>query len=469
MDIYEVIWSGVLSYLKENTNEMVYNTWITPLKINNIDDDLKIAYLEVNIDKNEDLVLNVIKTRFIEYLEKGFALIMGAAYRVVVKKSSEYGTSVKKDSSQVEMNIETEKKKVAPLKKVEVNELIKEKLFNPSYTFDNFVVGPSNQFAYSVAKAVAGSPSETYNPVFIYGGSGLGKTHLLHSIGIELLTNRPELNVLYVSSEMFTNEFITALQNNKLMSSFKNKYRMIDVLLIDDIQFLEGKEQIQNEFFYTFEHLYNMNKQIILSSDKQPDKLVNLDKRLTSRFSWNMVADISSPDFETRVAILNKKAENECIELDDDIREVINLIAEKMKDNIRELEGAFSRIIGFSKIMNQKIDRHFARKVLTDILSNTESQVTPERIKKMVAKKYTIKASDMESTKRTANIAYPRQIAMYLVRELTDNSLPQIGKIFGNRHHTTVSYACEKIESDMKYDENLKNIINKLKSDIKDN
>ena len=463
MDIYEKIWQQALIYLKEQLTPICFETWITPIKIHRIDDVLKIIYLRIDNIKGADLVLNTVKNRYLTYLEQAFSSVMEESFKVVVKQSKEYEDFVESTNTE---NV-TKKEVSKPLPKVKVDKKLKEKLFNPNYTFDNFVIGPSNQFAHAICKAVSESPSQTYNPVFIYGGSGLGKTHLMHAIGIDILTRYPGLNVLYVSSEMFTSDFIKA-NKEQTLNEFKNQYRNVDVLLIDDIQFLEGKKETQNELFYTFEHLWSLNKQLIFSSDRSPEKLEFLDRRLTSRFMWNMVADIEPPEYETRVAILLKKAENSNIEIDDDVYEVITMIAEKMKDNIRELEGAFSRILGFSKIMNHKIDKQFSKKVLSDILSNNETLVTPEKIKKTVCKKFNIKMSDLESVKRTQEIAYPRQIAMYLVRELTDSSLPQIGKIFGGKHHTTVSYACEKIEYDMKYDDNIKNTIYELKSEIKE-
>ena len=252
------------------------------------------------------------------------------------------------------------------------------------------------------------------------------------------------------------------------MNEFKSKYRKADVLLIDDIQFIEGKESTQEEFFYTFNTLYDSNRQIIISSDRAPNKLVSLDDRLKSRFQWNLIADIQPPDYETRVAILMKKAENLRIEVDADLYDVICMIAERVKDNIRELEGAFTRLVSFSQLLNEKVDKAFAKRVLKDILNNSEISVTPEKIKKKVANYYNIKVSDLESAKKTNNIAFPRQVAMYLIREMTDKSLPQIGRFFGNRHHTTVKYACEKIEEDIKSDETLKNVIENLKEEIKE-
>lgn len=453
MTSYEKIWDSVLEIIKENTTPISFETWIKPLKIRKIDNSLNIVYIELTSQKGKDLIISTIKNRYLTYLQNAFKTVLNEEYRVVLKDSDEY------DKEEIKKN----PVKVSPPKR----ELNKQKIFNPKFNFDNFVVGGSNKYAHAAALAVAESPSETYNPLFIYGGSGLGKTHLMHAIGIHLLEKNPNMNVLYVSSEMFTNELIKALQEQK-MNEFKSKYRKADVLLIDDIQFIEGKESTQEEFFYTFNTLYDSNRQIIISSDRAPNKLVSLDDRLKSRFQWNLIADIQPPDYETRVAILMKKAENLRIEVDADLYDVICMIAERVKDNIRELEGAFTRLVSFSQLLNEKVDKAFAKRVLKDILNNSEISVTPEKIKKKVANYYNIKVSDLESAKKTNNIAFPRQVAMYLIREMTDKSLPQIGRFFGNRHHTTVKYACEKIEEDIKSDETLKNVIENLKEEIKE-
>jgi chromosomal replication initiator protein len=264
---------------------------------------------------------------------------------------------------------------------------------------------------------------------------------------------------------MFTNEFINALGQRK-MPEFRNKYRNLDVLLIDDIQFIEGKERIQEEFFHTFNALHDLNKQIVISSDTAPNKIQNIDDRLKSRFQWNMIADISNPDYETRVAILRKKADIENIELTQDLMEVIDFIAEKIKFNIRELEGALLRVITFSSLMNEKIDLKFARKTLKDVLSSEDLQVTPQTIKKTVCKHFNIKTSEIESSKRTKNLAYPRQIAMYICKDVTGESLPKIGEIFGGRDHTTVLHACQKISAEMKTNESLRDIINTIEKEL---
>lgn len=453
---YEKIWESVLEIVKEIIPKISFETWLLPLKIRKIDENLKIAYIEVNSGDRNDLIIGRIKDRYITTIESAFKEVLNDNFRVVIKKTSSY---------------EDEEKKHEPSKQIKNSKktLNKEKIFNPRYNFDNFVVGDSNKYAHAAALAVAESPSEAYNPLFIYGGSGLGKTHLMHAIGIYLLENNPNINVLYVSSEMFTNEFIRALSDKK-MNEFKNKYREVDVLLIDDIQFLQGRDKIQEEFFYTFNSLYESNKQIVISSDNPPNKLVNLEERLRSRFQWNLIADIQPADYETRVAILLKKAENMNIDIDDnpEIYDVACMIAERIKDNIRELEGAFTRVVSFSQLLNEKLDKKFVKRTLNDIFSDMEKKVTPEKIKKSVCKHYGIKISEIESSKKTNNIAFPRQIAMYLIREMTDYSLPKIGQLFGGKHYTTVMYACEKIEDEIKTDKNLAEVIDNIKDEVKE-
>lgn len=443
------IWSQVLSIIKDETTNVSYTTWFEPLIVHNIDQNVKIVYLETE----DAFRINIIKNRYLHLIEKCLKDVTGEDYRVVIKNSSDYEEVSENDEEQ-------DKKPVLMDPK-----LRKQKIFNPRYTFDNFVVGGSNKYAQAAALAVAESPSEAYNPLFIYGGSGLGKTHLMNAIGIYLLEHNENLNVLYVSSEMFTNEFIKALGENKTRE-FKNKYRKVDVLLIDDIQFLEGKESTQEEFFHTFNFLYDLNKQIVISSDRPPNKLDKLEDRLRSRFMWNLIADLQPADYETRVAILIKKAENLNLEVTDEIYEVICLIAEKIKDNIRELEGAFNRIVSFSTLMGEKIDKTFAKRILKDIVQNNGTSPTPEKIKTIVSRYFKIKVSDMESSKRTSSIAFPRQIAMYLCRDMTDYSLPKIGNLFGGRHYTTVMHACDKVQAEMKDNESIREIIEALKKDI---
>ncbi|NLM51660.1 MAG: chromosomal replication initiator protein DnaA [Firmicutes bacterium] len=331
---------------------------------------------------------------------------------------------------------------------------------NPKYTFDTFVIGNSNRFAHAAALAVAEAPARAYNPLFIYGGVGLGKTHLMHAIGHYVINNIPSYRVLYISSEKFTNEFISAIRDNKTVE-FRNKYRTIDVLLIDDIQFLAGKEQTQEEFFHTFNALHESNKQIIISSDRPPKEIPTLEDRLRSRFEWGLITDIQPPDLETRIAILQKKASSERLNIDND---VILYLANNIDTNIRELEGAFIRVIAYASLKSRDIDVELAQEALKGILPNKDKPkvITIPTIQKVVAEHFALKVEELKAKKRTRNVAFPRQIAMYLSRELTDASLPKIGEEFGGRDHTTVMHAHKKITDDQKKDAQLRSIIEQL-------
>ena len=321
---------------------------------------------------------------------------------------------------------------------------------NPKYTFDSFVIGNSNRFAHAASLAVAESPAKAYNPLFIYGGVGLGKTHLMHAIGHYILQNNPNAKVVYVSSEKFTNELINAIKDDK-NEEFRTKYRSVDVLLIDDIQFIAGKERTQEEFFHTFNTLHEANKQIILSSDRPPKEIPTLEDRLRSRFEWGLIADIQAPDFETRMAILKKKADVEKLNVPN---EVMVYIATKIKSNIRELEGALIRIVAYSSLTNREITVDLATEALKDIISNKQNKsITIDLIQDVVAAYFNLRVEDLKSQRRTRNVAYPRQIAMYLSRKLTDMSLPKIGEEFGGRDHTTVIHAYEKISESPNKDE----------------
>lgn len=426
------IWGTTLNFLKEKNTSLSYNTWLSPLTIHHIDEEAGIIYLAW---PNQAKLITHINDHYLTQIENAINSSTEKNYRVVIKHYKDYEIS-KIDTSRMRSTLN------------------QEKLFNPRFNFENFVVGNSNKYAHAVSVAVAESPGDIYNPLFIYGGSGLGKTHLMQAIGVEIIRNNPETKVLYVSAEMFTNELITAINDNKTRS-FRNKYRKLDVLLIDDIQFLEGKEATQEEFFHTFEALYQNNKQIVITSDCPPVSLKGLDERLRTRFSWNMIADIQPPDYETRVAILRNLAEKTDIPITSDVNDVLDLIADQVKDNIRELEGAYNRVIGLSQLLNEPINVDNARSILKDIISDNEQAVAPERIRSTVANHYKIKLSDMDSPKRNAEITLPRQVAMYLCREETDLSLPKIGKLFGNRHYSTVIHAVEKIENQIRNDEDL--------------
>ena len=434
------IWGTTLSFLKDNNTPLSYNTWLAPLKIHHIEEEAGIVYLSW---PDQPKLINHINDHYLTQIENAINNSSEKKMRVVIKSEKEYEVS-KIDTSRMR------------------NTLNQEKLFNPRFNFENFVVGNSNKYAHAVSVAVAESPGDIYNPLFIYGGSGLGKTHLMQAIGVHIIRNNPETKVLYVSSEMFTNEFITAIKENKT-KAFRNKYRKLDVLLIDDIQFIAGKDSTQDEFFHTFEALYHNNKQIVITSDCPPVNLQDIDDRLRSRFSWNMIADIQPPDYETRVAILRNLAEKSDIEVTGEVSDVLSLIADQVKDNIRELEGAYNRVVGLSQLLDEPITVDNARSILKDIIKDNEQAVAPERIRSTVANHYKIKIADMDSPKRNAEITLPRQVAMYLCREITDLSLPKIGKLFGNRHYSTVIHAVEKIEEQLRYDENLYENIETIK------
>ena len=330
--------------------------------------------------------------------------------------------------------------------------------------FETFVVGNSNRFAHAASLAVAEAPAKAYNPLFIYGGVGLGKTHLMHAIGHYVLENNKNAKVVYVSSETFTNELINAIRDDKTVE-FRNKYRNIDVLLIDDIQFVAGKERTQEEFFHTFNTLHEANKQIVISSDRPPKEIPTLEDRLRSRFEWGLITDIQAPDLETRIAILRKKAKLENLSIPND---VIVYIANKINTNIRELEGALIRVVAYSSLTGHKINLELAEEALKDIIpQNNKKTVTIELIQQVVAKHFNLKVEDMKTKKRTQAIAFPRQIAMYLCREMTDASLPKIGEEFGGRDHTTVIHAFDKIRKSLKTDPNLDMTIKKIISELK--
>ena len=440
------IWDSFIEEIKKSTSKLSFDMFFSDLSLYKLDVDNKIIYIQL-----EDIsIIKFLREKYIVQIEDIFSRMLGDDFQVVIKSKDEYKSN-----------------KIDKKKKVR-RSLYKDnsKLFNPKFNFENFVVGGNNRFAYAASLAVAESPAEAYNPLFLYGGSGLGKTHLMQAIGIQVIKNDPTSNVLYISSETFTNELIEAI-NTQNTNQFKEKYRNIDILLIDDIQFLEGKEATQEEFFHTFNTLYENNKQIVISSDRPPSNLQKLDERLTTRFGFGITADVQPADFETRVAILKKKIELADIEVDSDIEEVCNLIAEKIKYNIRELEGAMNRMISFSEIMNNKIDLAFAKIVLKDIYRDTDKAIAPERIRSTVASYYDIKVSDLDSKRRTAEIALARQVAMYLCRESTDFSFSKIGEIFGGRDHSTVMSNCNKIQTLYQEDELIKYDIDEINKKLK--
>ncbi|KXZ16536.1 chromosomal replication initiator protein DnaA [Bacillus nakamurai] len=337
-------------------------------------------------------------------------------------------------------------------------------MLNPKYTFDTFVIGSGNRFAHAASLAVAEAPAKAYNPLFIYGGVGLGKTHLMHAIGHYVIDHNPSAKVVYLSSEKFTNEFINSIRDNKAVD-FRNRYRNVDVLLIDDIQFLAGKEQTQEEFFHTFNTLHEESKQIVISSDRPPKEIPTLEDRLRSRFEWGLITDITPPDLETRIAILRKKAKAEGLDIPN---EVMLYIANQIDSNIRELEGALIRVVAYSSLINKDINADLAAEALKDIIPSSKPKViTIKEIQRIVGQQFNIKLEDFKAKKRTKSVAFPRQIAMYLSREMTDSSLPKIGEEFGGRDHTTVIHAHEKISKLLIDDEQLQQHVKEIKEQLK--
>ncbi len=437
------IWNEVLNLMKVELTEVSFNTWLKTIEPISLSSD-KIILAAPNEFTKGILVgryLNLIKNAVKHVTKKDFDIQF-------IIPGEEYSLNV--GQSVVQENV------------VENNQRAQ---LNPKYTFDTFVIGNSNRFAHAASLAVAEAPAQAYNPLFIYGGVGLGKTHLMHAIGHYILNQNPSSKVVYVSSEKFTNELINSIREYR-NEEFRNKYRNVDVLLIDDIQFIAGKEGTQEEFFHTFNALHEANKQIIISSDRPPKEIPTLEDRLRSRFEWGLIADIQPPDLETRIAILRKKANVENIKVNDD---VMLYIASKIESNIRELEGALIRIVAYSSLTNSEVTVELAEEALKDILSSNKAvEITVDSIKEIVSKYFKIKIEDFNSKKRTRAIAYPRQIAMYLTRELTDLSLPKIGDEFGGRDHTTVIHAYDKVTADMKKNPDLKRKIEDMIKQLKE-
>lgn len=435
-------WNEALKIIEEESSSPVsYETWIVPI----------IPYA---IEEN-NFILQIGDSFYRDMIEKRYLPLIHNAVKKVTQK--EYTIKIIIDEDLEQKNGGGSAILERPTPGV-LNNL------NPRYVFGSFVVGNSNRMAHAASLAVAESPAKAYNPLFLYGNSGLGKTHLMHSIAHYILQKKPTTKVLYVTSETFTNELILSIQNNK-NEDFRNKYRNIDVLLIDDIQFISKKEGTQEEFFHTFNALHESNKQIIISSDRPPKEIKTLEDRLRSRFEWGLIADIQAPDYETRIAILRKKADTEGLVVPD---EVMAFIAKCIVSNIRELEGALTRIVAYATLTNQQITIDLAETALKDIFSeNVAVQVTPELIQDIVSRHYNIRIEEMTGSKKPKNIAYPRQIAMYLTRKLLDISLPKIGDQFGGRDHTTVIHAIAKIERELEKDNELQKTIFELEKQIK--
>ncbi len=439
------LWEKTLNIIKSEMSEVSFNTWIKSCE------PISISSNTIKISVPNSFTQDILEKRYKDLVINSIEAACAKLYKIEFLIASEL-----QDIEEVH-----EKKKASNNKdtmSVTVNDEMSSTL-NPKYTFASFVIGNSNRFAHAASLAVAESPAQAYNPLFIYGGVGLGKTHLMHAIGHYILQNNPNAKVVYVSSEKFTNELINAIKDDK-NEEFRNKYRNVDVLLIDDIQFIAGKERTQEEFFHTFNTLHEANKQIILSSDRPPKEIPTLEDRLRSRFEWGLIADIQAPDFETRMAILKKKADVEKLDVPN---EVMVYIATKIKSNIRELEGALIRIVAYSSLTNRDITVDLASEALKDIISNKQNKnITIDIIQDVVAAYFNLRVEDLKSQRRTRNVAYPRQIAMYLSRKLTDMSLPKIGEEFGGRDHTTVIHAYEKISESLNNDESLQHTINDI-------
>ena len=432
--------------LKEEVTKISYETWIKILEIQSADNGHIVLLTSTEFQKN------IIISKYSDLLTNTFNYLTNKECTVSIVSREELEADAKNTNLNVAVNIE------APINYVATN-------LNPKYTFSTFVVGNSNRFAHAAALAVAEAPAASYNPLFLYGGVGLGKTHLMHAIGNEILKNNKNSKILYVTSENFTNQLINAIKDNS-SDQFRNKYRNIDVLLIDDIQFIAGKERIQEEFFHTFNTLYESGKQIILSSDKPPKDIQLLEDRLKSRFEWGIIADISNPDYETRLAILRKKAQLDNIIIDD---EILSTIATRIDSNIRELEGTLNKIIATASLtQNNQITMELAEKAINDIVSQQEKVISAQFIQETVGKYFNINPKDLKGSKRSNDITFPRQIAMYLCRNVANMSLPQIGKDFGKRDHTTVMHACNKIEQEIKTNSNTKLIVESVKNILLD-
>lgn len=454
------VWEQILDNIQKSkeVSEIAFKIWINPLIPLSSDDDT------FELGAPNQFHWEKVTSYYLPFLKDSVTEVMQKNLNIVIKNLNLKSSSEPVEEQQILFNKEKPEpaetsdgqEKFEHLSKIAPGDA---STLNPRYTFESFVTGNSNRFAHAAALAVAESPGTVYNPFFIYGGVGLGKTHLMHAIGHEILKRNPEMRVLYISSEKFTNELINSIRNNTT-EEFRQKYRKIDVLLVDDMQFLYKKVGTQEEFFHTFNALYDAKKQIILSSDRPPREIETLEERLRSRFEWGLQTDIQAPDLETRVAILKKKAVLENISVPND---ALFYIASRIDSNIRELEGALTRVVAYSSINNQPITTELVSEAMNAIYPKERTQaITIELIQEIVAAYYSLDVKELSAKKRTRELAFPRQIAMYLCRKLTDYSLPQIGNEFGGRDHTTVLHACEKIDKDRQEDTKLDSAIKEL-------
>lgn len=448
MHVIQEKWPEILNMVRteHDLSPIAFTTWLEPLQV-------------YKVEGNTVTIIVPSGTIGVDYINKRYLLPLQVAIVEATGKNYQISLVLPED-------IQDEIQETVKEEDSALNENIVKAGLNPRYTFDTFVVGSNNKMAHAASLAVAESPGEAYNPLFIYGGVGLGKTHLMHSIAHFVLQKNPNAKVLYVTSETFTNELIDSIRNgnNSTMSKFREKYRDIDVLLIDDIQFIIGKESTQEEFFHTFNALHGAKKQIVISSDKPPKDMEILEDRLRSRFEWGLIVDISSPDYETRMAILRKKEELDGYSIDN---EVIEYIARNVKSNIRELEGSLNKIMAYANLEKSEINLALAEKVLKDIISPNEKRViTPELITDIVADHFDLTPADIIGNRRNSQIAFPRQIVMYLCRHMTDCTLKIIGQYLGGRDHTTIMNGINKIEAELETSESTREVIDILKKKI---
>ena len=458
------IWDQVLSRIEDQVGRHSFSTWFKPTTL--------------LADAGQTLSIRVPNPLFVEWLPKHYSVVLAEAMRevgrpdaklVFVPEGAGGGGSSDRGGNPLGLPEAAEPQgnpeRLPPRIQVTNNEPepLRAGSLIPRYTFDTFIVGPSNQFAHAACRAVAETPSRSYNPLFIHGGVGLGKTHLMHAIGHYVVQHHPGLVLTYISSERFMNEMINAVRFDRILD-FRSRYRSVDVLLVDDIQFVSGKEGTQNEFFHTFNALHDAQKQIVISSDRPPHEIPALEERLRSRFEWGLIADIQSPDLETKVAILKKKAEGEALQLPD---HVAMYMATRIKSNIRELEGSLIRLIAYASLTGKQLTIELAHDVLKNVIDHDEKAVTIEQIQKFVADYYQMKPAEIRSRNNSKSVAMPRQIAMYLCKALTHASLPEIGRSFGGKHHSTVIHSIKKIEEMRKksaeFDQQVKNLLDQFK------
>ena len=424
---------------------IAYTTWIQPIQIDSIENTTLTLYVASDVHKN------MIEGRYLPLIQSTFAFLTNINYTILIT------CHATDPNSEMQNNNNTNNMQSRPM-----GLLYNKSNLNPKYTFDNFVVGENNRFAHAAALAVSEAPGTAYNPLFLYGGVGLGKTHLMHSIGNEILKQNRDFNVLYVTSEKFTNHLIASIKEGN-MENFRNTYRNIDVLLIDDIQFLAGKERNQEEFFHTFNTLHEAGKQIILSSDRPPRDIQPLEDRLRTRFEWGLIADISNPDYETRMAILQKKAQLDGLIIDN---EILSNIATKIDTNIRELEGVLNKLVAKSKLKNQPFSIALSEDAIADVVSNKNRVLSIEYIQEVVSKYFDVTLDDLKGSRRSSDVVFPRQVAMYLCKNVAQVSFPKIGQAFGKRDHSTVMHACDKIEKEIKENSNTKLIVETVKNSL---